>query len=223
MDVRGIASTKTRRRGAQYGGSSALTAARSSSSVGATSRTNHERGDSWPHSASGVPATATSAIGAAAAGRPRPARANVLTAGDDEVATAPVDKEAAVVEPAAQVAGREPAVDERVGAVAVAPQQHRSAEEDLAPSVSMPHLDAVEGTAVIHDAAAGLGHPVGRHDVRRARRPAAPHRRARSMRNTAGSMRRAPSRPGTQGRAAGQTATGSKPGSTVSDVPRPSP
>ena len=44
----------------------------------------------------------------------------------------PVDVQPAVVEPAADVAGRQPAVAiERVGAVAVGPQQHRTAQADL--------------------------------------------------------------------------------------------
>ena len=56
---------------------------------------------------------------------------DVLTAGDDQVATAAVDVQSTVVEPAAEVAGREPAVTKRVGAVAVALSSIGPAEQDL--------------------------------------------------------------------------------------------
>ncbi len=69
----------------------------------------------WPHSSSGVPATATSATSGLGAehGLDR-LRPHVLPAGDDQVAAPSVDVQPAVVEPPPEVAGRQPAVGERV-------------------------------------------------------------------------------------------------------------
>ena len=105
-------------------------------------------------------------------------RPHVLASADDQVAAAAVDAEASVREPPAEIAGRQPAVwpriDVGVGS-AIGAQQHRAADVDLA-VVGDADLDAVEGHAVVDDPAAGLGHPVGGHDVgwqgRRGRRTA---------------------------------------------------
>ena len=56
--------------------------------------------------------------------------------------------------------GNQPSASLRVGAVAVGPQEHRRPQLDLA-VVGDAHLHAVERHAVVDDAAAGLGHPVG--------------------------------------------------------------
>ena len=189
--VRGIDATSTTGRGAQNARQLLLDRVaqrverrRASPAAGTTNAVT-----TWPHSSSGVPATATSAT----PGRSR----STASTGSGHTFSPPVmirspraavDVQPAVVEPAAEVAGREPAVDERIGAVAVGPQQHRAAQVDLAVGVDA-HLDAVERAAVVDDAAAGLGHPVRRDDVRPAGRPAARRRRGRSRGTRAGSIR----------------------------------
>ena len=66
----------------------------------------------------------------------------------------------------ADVTGVEPAFSILgIGAVAVAAQEHRSSDRDLAGRRVDCHLDAVERHAVVHDATAGLGHAVRRHHV----------------------------------------------------------
>ncbi len=93
---------------------------------------------------------------------------DVLAAGDDEVAAAAVHDEPAVGVELADVAGREPSPRVLgVSAVAVAAEEHRAAQHDAAVVLVDRDLHAVERHAVVHDTAAGLGHPVGRHDIRR--------------------------------------------------------
>ncbi len=92
---------------------------------------------------------------------------DVLAAGDDQVTAPSLDVQSSVVEPSPQVAGGEPAVGvDGCGAVAVAPQQHRTAQPDLTAIVDL-HLDAIEGHTVVDHAAAGLRHAVGRDAVGR--------------------------------------------------------
>ena len=64
----------------------------------------------------------------------------------------------------AEVTGREPSVDGRDRSIAIATQQHRTAQVDLAVGID-PNLDAVERVAVVDHAASRLGHPIRRHDV----------------------------------------------------------
>ncbi len=93
-------------------------------------------------------------------------RPHVLAAGDDQIAATAGDLEATVGEPPADVTGGEPAVDQRLRAVAIRPEQHRAAGVDPALVVDA-HLDAVEGDAVVDDPAARLRHAVRGDHVRR--------------------------------------------------------
>jgi hypothetical protein len=92
-------------------------------------------------------------------------RPHVLAAGDDQLTDPALDDELTVGVEVAGVAGREPTVDEWRRAVAVAAEHHR------APDVHLPgrdpNLDTIERDAVVHHAAAGLGHAVRRHHVGR--------------------------------------------------------
>ena len=167
--MRGNDSQKTTRRGAQYAGSSALTVSRRLSSVGGTvaSAGTTIAVTSSPHSGSGVPTMATSATpGWVCEDRLDRVGPDVLAARDDQLVPSTVHGEQSVVVDLAEIAGREPAVRRaRIGAVAVAAQQHRSAQLHLA--VDDPQIDTVERPPVVDDAAAGLGHAVGRHRVGR--------------------------------------------------------
>ncbi len=97
---------------------------------------------------------------------------DLLAAGDDDLLHPAVHLEPPAGDEPPRVSGGQPPSRElRVGAVAVAAQQHRSAHEDLAggaeTAVADPELDALEGTTVVDDARPGLGRPVGGHHVDR--------------------------------------------------------
>ena len=117
-----------------------------------------------------------------------------------------------------------------IGAVAVAPQEHRAAHQDLAlvartVAVAQADLDPVEGPSVVDDARAGLGHgrrwsPRWRGEPGRAARPrrAAPPgspRRRRGRRAVATSETRVAPEPGRRARRRRRRS----PSSTVHGVP----
>ena len=220
----GSASTTCSSRGAQYAGSTSRTAPRNSSSVGAAvGRRDHVRRHQL--APLGVRGAGHGHVRHPWVAPDRPLdglRPHVLAAADDQVDASAVDVEASVGEPTAEVARRQPTVgarvDVRIGA-AVGAQQHRAADVDFA-IVGDADVDAVERHAVVDDAAAGLGHPIGRRRRWPARRRAAPRRRAR-WRGT-GSRRSGASVVATRLTSVADeaaTAAGSKRGSTVSRVP----
>ena len=117
-----------------------------------------------PTRGSGRPATASSAT----PGMPASARSTAAghTFSPPVLMTSPMRPSTRqhAVDDRPGVAGGEPPVGVLgVGAVAVAAQQHRAAHVDLA--LDDAQLDAVERAPVVRDAAAGLGHAVGAHDV----------------------------------------------------------
>ena len=123
----------------------------------------------------------------------------------------------------AGVAGCEPAlgIDGRL-AVAVGPQQHRAPKPDLVGGRVDGHLDPGQRPAVVDDAAAGLGQPVGGDHVGRngggGRRPAE-HHGAEGRRRQPAAGRSAPATPARRVRRPPITASRSKRGSTVTGVP----
>ena len=145
--VRGTSSTITTRRGALNAARRSLTSARSSveASVDARRSTGTTYAvTSWPHSSSGVPPTATSATSGCSR--------RIASTGSGHTFSPPVmirsplrpcDADESVVVDRSEITGREPAVRcARVGAIAVAAQQHRAAQLQLA--VHDSDLDAVE-------------------------------------------------------------------------------
>jgi len=92
---------------------------------------------------------------------------HVLAPGHDHLAAPAEHPQAPVGSELAGIAGRQPASRQLgVRTVAVGPQQHRTSHLHLA--VYDADLDAVERLALVDDAAAGLGQPVGGQHVRRA-------------------------------------------------------
>ena len=148
-DVRGIVATSSSRHQAARGRPAALRSPRRAGRPGSgwrrgpAPRTPSPR---VPTPASGMPTTATSATPTWVRGQHALHRLgpHVLTARGDQVAPPPEDTEPAVSQPAALVAGGQPAVNEQIGAIPVRPQQHRAAHVDLATGVDAD-LDTIEG------------------------------------------------------------------------------
>ena len=90
---------------------------------------------------------------------------HVLAAGDDHVATPALHLQATLRVDGADVVGVQPALGiDGGGAVSVGAHQHRATYQHLT-VVGDAQLDPVEGDAVVDDAAAGFGEPVGGGDV----------------------------------------------------------
>ena len=163
--------------------SAAFTASRSASSVGGPLRVGHDEGDD-PLAPLVVVARRdrdlrnAGKLGEHLLDRVGP---HVLAAGDDQVVAATVHDEPAVVVERADVTGREPALR---GASGRCRRGSSAAASALAAGCCRrrrrSHLDAVERHPVVDDAAAGLGHAVGRRRRWRGASRAEPRRRARS-------------------------------------------
>ena len=111
---------------------------------------------------------------------PRPRRGRLGAAGDEHVVGPAEHRQPAVVQ-AAEVGRAQPAAARRGARTASAsigrpayPSASTGPASRTRPSSSMPDVDAVERDAVVHAAAARLGHAVGRDDARRP--PPAPAR-----------------------------------------------
>ncbi len=162
--------SRTTSRGSAAGSSASAAKARSESTSGgaaqsvgcttATTRSPHSRVRPADHGAgrdAGMPAE-----------HPLHHAAGTLTPPVTTTSSArPTHLEPPVRERAAEVLRHEPAVDQRLGREVrpqpVAGEHHRAAELDPA-VVPQPHRHAVQRLAVVHAAAAGLRHPVRRHD-----------------------------------------------------------
>ncbi len=161
---RGSAGTMSRARGAAWAGSFRRTAARRSCRRGGAAKLAGTTAAVTlsPYCESGSPKTAASrTLG-------QVSRMAATSAGDHLVGAA-VDRDAAVSRDLAQVRGGEPAVlvqrdPGEVGAAAVAGEQDRAGDLDPAGRVGADP-DAIQGSAVVDAAAAGLGHAVGRDDA----------------------------------------------------------
>src|SRR5581483_5461133 len=91
---------------------------------------------------------------------------DLLPARDDEVVEPALDSQPPVVVDPPDVAGAKPPVgrERAVGGTAVAPHERRSLEQDLRGRWIETHARPPERPALVHDAAAALGQPVGLDD-----------------------------------------------------------
>ena len=190
--VRGNEPTSSRRWGAQYGASCSLTAAAERIERGRCGRIGGHDDGGHRRAPARVRAPHDRHLGHSRHGRQDPldrVGPDVLPTGDDQIAGAAEHLQpTGRVVPGAEVAGGEPAAGqervELIGAGAIGAQQQIAPQLDL-PGLGDPDLDPVERDAVVDAARAGLGEPVGRHDVGwadPAARPIRPAPHARSGR-----------------------------------------
>ncbi len=124
-----------------------------------------------PQSASGRFQTATSATPGWAARMLSTATGHTFSApGDDDLSHPTVHDQTTVGSERATVSGGQPSAGQPgIVPVAIGPQQHGAADQDLAArserAVPQPDLGALEGHAVVDQPRTGLGHAVGGDDV----------------------------------------------------------